>query len=33
MTGEELERLGTTGEWPERYKALAEKLAARGTDG
>jgi hypothetical protein len=33
MTIEELERLGEPGEWPVRYKALAEKLATRGTDG
>ena len=33
MTVEELQRLGETGEWPVRYQALAEKLAAKGTDG
>jgi hypothetical protein len=33
MTNEELRRLGESGEWPERYKALAEKVATRGTDG
>jgi hypothetical protein len=33
MSVAELKTLGTTGEWPERYKALAEKLATSGTDG
>jgi hypothetical protein len=33
MSVEELQALGTTGKWPERYKALAEKVATRGTDG
>jgi hypothetical protein len=33
MTIEELERLGKTGEWPARYKALAQEVATRGTKG
>jgi len=33
MSVAELEKLGTTGKWPERYRALAEKVATRGTDG
>jgi hypothetical protein len=33
MTVEELKTLGETGKWPERYRALAERVATRGTDG
>jgi hypothetical protein len=33
MSVAELEKLGTTGEWPVRYKALADRLATKGTDG
>jgi hypothetical protein len=33
MTTEELRVLGEHGVWPERYKALAERVATKGTDG